>query len=38
MTAKSNTDGYKATPDTSEVGDENTMPPYYTLAYIMKIV
>jgi hypothetical protein len=23
--------------DTSELGDENTMPPYYTLAYIMKL-
>ena len=23
--------------DTSELGDENTMPPYYALAYIMKL-
>jgi hypothetical protein len=28
---------YRNTPDTSEVGDENTLPPYYALAYIMKL-
>lgn len=28
---------FRATPDTSEIGDENSMPPYYSLAYIMKL-
>lgn len=36
-TGTSDSASYKAFPDTSETGDENSMPPYYSLAYIMKL-
>ena len=32
-----NNDDFRNISDTSELGDENTMPPYYALAYIMKL-